>query len=213
MKNGDKNEVTKRAKHTFGPGTLLRGLGFGRPGRPDDHSQALRKGPGPNGRLGSRKKEAPSASNLSSEKFSAKTTFVPFDCVDSGILTTSERDLERQGRQSRGTPTPPGYGYLTRHLPRKVAHARISDSVTDEQVLMLETRGKKHGFIPKCSGLSSHKEQTHVFGVTMVPRLRRRQHPRRFSRLAADVIVLKAITSRSQASTITNGTPAPFPRE
>jgi hypothetical protein len=59
---------------------------------------------------------------------------------------TGERDLERQGRPSRGTPTPPGYGYLTRHLPREVAHARISDSATDEQVLMLETRGKKHGF-------------------------------------------------------------------
>jgi hypothetical protein len=38
---------------------------------------------------------------------------------------------------------PPGYGYLTHHLPRKVTLARISDSVIDEQVLMLETRGKK----------------------------------------------------------------------
>jgi hypothetical protein len=42
---------------------------------------------------------------------------------------------------------PPGYGYLTHHLPLKVAHARISDSATDEQVLMLEIRGKKHNFI------------------------------------------------------------------
>jgi hypothetical protein len=99
---------------------------------------------------------------LSSERLSAKTTFVPFDCVDNVILMTSEGDLERQGRSSRGTPTPPGYGYLTRHLPRKVAHARISDSATDEQVLMLETRGKKHVFMPKCLGLSSHKEQTHM---------------------------------------------------
>jgi hypothetical protein len=126
---------------------------------------------------------------------------------------TSERDLEQQGRPSRGTPTPSGYGYLTRHLPRKVAHARINDSATDEQVLMLETRGKKHDFIPKCSGLSSHKEQTHVLGVTMVPRLRRRQRPRRLSRPTADVLVLKAITSRSQEGTITNGTPGPFPQE
>jgi hypothetical protein len=124
---------------------------------------------------------------LSSEKFSAKTTFVPFDCVDNGILMTSERDLERQGRPSRGTPTPLGYGYLTRHLPRKVTHARISDSATDEQVLMLETRGKKHDFIPKCLGLSSHKEQTHILGITMVSRLRLRQRPRRFYRPAADV--------------------------
>jgi hypothetical protein len=192
---------------------LLRGLDFGRPGRPDDHSQALRKGSGPSGRLGSRKKEAPSASNLSSEKFSAKTTFVPFDCVDSGVLMMSERDLEWQGQPSRGTPTPPGYGYLTRHLPRKVAHALISDSATDEQVLMLKTRGKKHGFIPKCSGLRSHKEKTHVLGVTMVPRLRRRQRPWRLSRPTADVLVLKAITSCSQEGTITNGTPSLFPQE
>jgi hypothetical protein len=93
--------------------------------------------------------ETPSASKFSSEKFSAKTTFVPFDYIDNGILKMSERDLERQGRPSRGTPTPPGYGYLTHHLPRKVAHARISDSATDEQVLMLEIRGKKHDFILK----------------------------------------------------------------
>jgi hypothetical protein len=37
---------------------------------------------------------------------------------------------------------PPGYGYLTRHLPRKVTHARTRDSAT-EQVLTHETRGKK----------------------------------------------------------------------
>jgi hypothetical protein len=160
---------------------------LGGPARPDGHGQALRKGPGPSGRLGSRKGGTPSASKFSSEKFSAKTTFVPFDCVDNGILMTSERDLERHGQPSRGTHTPPGYEYLTHHVPRKVAHARISDSATDEQVLMLETRGKKHGFIPKCSGLSSHKEQTHILGITMVSRLRRRQRRRRFYRHAADV--------------------------
>jgi hypothetical protein len=88
----------------------------------------------------------PSASKFSSEKFSTKTTFVPFDYVNNGILKTSERDLERQGRPSQGTPMPPGYGYLTHHLPRKVTRARISDSAT-EQVLTLETRGKKHSFI------------------------------------------------------------------
>jgi hypothetical protein len=58
----------------------------------------------------------------------------------------SERDLERQGRPSRGTPTPPGYGYLTHHLPRKVAHARISDSAT-EQVLTLENFSTKTTFV------------------------------------------------------------------
>jgi hypothetical protein len=47
-----KNKVTKREKHTFGPDTLLRGLGLGGLGRPDGLGQALRKGPGPSGRLG-----------------------------------------------------------------------------------------------------------------------------------------------------------------
>jgi hypothetical protein len=42
---------------------------------------------------------------------------------------------------------PPGYGYLTHHLPRKVTHARISDSATDEQVPAQETRGKKMTFV------------------------------------------------------------------
>jgi hypothetical protein len=59
------------------------------------------------------------------------------------MLQPNERARKRQGRPSRGTPTPLGYGYLTHHLPRKVTLARISDSVTDEQVLMLEMRGKK----------------------------------------------------------------------
>jgi hypothetical protein len=70
-----------------------------------------------------------------------------FDCVDNRILTTSERDLEWQGRPSRGTPTPPGYGYLTHHLPRQVAHAWISDSAT-EQVLMLGNFSTKTTFVP-----------------------------------------------------------------
>jgi hypothetical protein len=59
---------------------------------------------------------------------------------------TSERDLERQGRPSRGTPTPPGYRYLTHHLPQKVAHDRISDSTT-EQVLTLENSSTKTTFV------------------------------------------------------------------
>jgi hypothetical protein len=33
------------------------------------------------------------------------------------VLKPGERDLERQGRPSQGNPTPPGYGYLTHHLP------------------------------------------------------------------------------------------------
>jgi hypothetical protein len=71
---------------------------------------------------------------------------VLFDCIDNRILKTSERDLERQGRLSRGTPTPPRYRYLTHHLPRKVAHARISDSAT-EQVLTLGNFSTKTTFV------------------------------------------------------------------
>jgi hypothetical protein len=57
---------------------------------------------------------------------------------------------------------PPGYGYLTHHLPQKVAHAQTRDSAT-EQVLTLETRGKKtqlYNLTLKCLGLSSRKKYT-----------------------------------------------------
>jgi hypothetical protein len=70
-----------------------------------------------------------------------------------------------QGRPSRGTPTPPGYGYLTRHLPRKVTLARISDSATDEQVQILETRGKEtqlYNTTIRCLGLGGRKEHIHT---------------------------------------------------
>jgi hypothetical protein len=46
------------------------------------------------------------------------------------ILKPSKRGLERQGRPSRGTPKPPGYGYLTHHLPCKATHARLSGSAS-----------------------------------------------------------------------------------
>jgi hypothetical protein len=91
----------------------------------------------------------PSASKFSSENFSTKKDFLPkqpsclLDYIDNRILQTSNSARKRQGRPSRGTPTPLGYGYLTHHLPRKVTLARISDSATDEQVLILETRGKE----------------------------------------------------------------------
>jgi hypothetical protein len=50
---------------------------------------------------------------------------------------------KRQGRPSRGTPRPPGYGYLTHHLPREATLARTNISVTDKKVQILETRGKE----------------------------------------------------------------------
>jgi hypothetical protein len=65
------------------------------------------------------------------------------DCTNNGILRPNESARKRQGRPSRGTPMPPGYGYLTHHLPRKVTLVRINDSTIDRQVVMLETRGEK----------------------------------------------------------------------
>jgi hypothetical protein len=91
----------------------------------------------------------PSALKLSLEKFFYQNELCAFRLHRWRNPKNDKRDLERQGQPSQGTPTPPGYGYLTRHLPRKVTHTRISDSATDEQVLMLEIRGKKHDFTCK----------------------------------------------------------------
>jgi hypothetical protein len=68
----------------------------------DDHNQALRKGPGLSGRLGSTNGEAPSTLNLSSEKFSAKTTFVPFNCVDNGIPKTTREHVSGKADRAEG---------------------------------------------------------------------------------------------------------------
>jgi hypothetical protein len=80
-------------------------------------------------------------------------------------MRTSKSTRKRQGRPSRGTPTPPRYGYLIHHLPRKVTLAQISDSATDEQVQILETRGKKTQLfnpVLKCLGPSGRKKHTHT---------------------------------------------------
>jgi hypothetical protein len=77
----------------------------------------------------------------------------------------SKSARKRQGRPSRGTPTPLGYGYLTRHLPRKVTPTRINDSATDEQVWILETRRKKtqlYNTTIICLGLDGRKKHTHT---------------------------------------------------
>jgi hypothetical protein len=85
------------------------------------------------------------------------------------VLKPSKRGLERQGRPSRGTPTPPGYGYLTRHLPRKATHARLSGSASRQASPsarnMEETR--HYTQMPRCSGLNSHNEQTPILGVPL----------------------------------------------
>jgi hypothetical protein len=71
---------------------------------------------------------------------------------------------KRQGQPSRGPPTPPGYGYLTHHLLRKVTHARTRDSAT-KQVLTHEARGKKtqlYNPALKCLGLIGREKHTHA---------------------------------------------------
>jgi hypothetical protein len=87
------------------------------------------------------------------------------DYIDNRIPRTSKSTRKRRGRPSRGTPTPPGYGYLTRHLPRKITLTRISDSATDEQVRILETRGKEtqlYNTTMISLGLGGRKKHTHT---------------------------------------------------
>jgi hypothetical protein len=90
------------------------------------------------------------------------------------VLKLSERSLERQGRPSRGTPTPPGYRYLTRHLPRKATHTRLSGSARRQASPSArnEEETRHYDQIPKCSGLSSHKEQTPILRVPLQMGLR-----------------------------------------
>jgi hypothetical protein len=70
---------------------------------------------------------------------------------------------KRQGRPSRGTPTPPGYEYLTHHLPREATLARTNIPVTDKKVQILKTRGKEtqlYNTARACSGLGGHRRHT-----------------------------------------------------
>jgi hypothetical protein len=81
---------------------------------------------------------------------------------------------ERQGRPSRGTPTPPGYGYLTRHLPRRATHTRLSGSASRQASPSArnEEETRLHAQIPRCSGLDSHNEQTPILRVPLQMELR-----------------------------------------
>jgi hypothetical protein len=94
------------------------------------------------------------------------------------VLKLSKRSLERQGRPSRGTPTPPGYGYLTSHLPRKATHTRLSGSASRHASPSARNKGETryNTQIPRCSGLDSHNEQTPILRVPSQTGLR--FHPR-----------------------------------
>jgi hypothetical protein len=90
------------------------------------------------------------------------------------VLKLSKRGLEWQGRPSRGTPTPPGYGYLTRHLPRRATHTRLSGSASRQASPSArnEEETRYYTLIPRCSGLDSHNEQTPILRVPLQTELR-----------------------------------------
>jgi hypothetical protein len=90
------------------------------------------------------------------------------------VLKLSKRGLKRQGRPSQGTPTPPGYGYLTRHLPRKATHARLSGSASRQASPSAQNEGETRYYtqIPRCLGLDSHNEQTPILRVPLQTGLR-----------------------------------------
>jgi hypothetical protein len=77
-----------------------------------------------------------------------------------GPQETNKSTCKWQDRPSRGTPTPLGYGYLTRHLPRKITLTWVGNPATDERVWIRKTGGKEtQPYITtiKCSGLDGRK--------------------------------------------------------
>jgi hypothetical protein len=87
----------------------------------------------------------------------------------SKVLKLSKGSLERQGRPSRGTPTPPGYGYLTGHLSRRATHTRLSGSASRQASpgARNEEETWLHAKIPRCSGPDSHIEHTPTLRVPL----------------------------------------------
>jgi hypothetical protein len=69
---------------------------------------------------------------------------------------------------------PPGYGYLTRHLPREATHARLSGSASRQASPSARNEGETWYYtqIPRCSGLDSHNEQTPILRVPLQTELR-----------------------------------------
>jgi hypothetical protein len=80
-----------------------------------------------------------------------------------GPQEANEGACKWQGRPSRGTPTPLGYEYLTRHLPRKMTPTWASRPATDERrrICKMGRKGAQlYTTIIKCSGLSGRKSHT-----------------------------------------------------
>ena len=98
---------------------------------------------------------------------------------------TNKSACKRQGRPSRGTPTPPGYGYLTHHLPRKITLTWVNDPSTDEQVRVHETGGKRYSFISRRQSVqaSAAAKDTHMFKTNCSSRIKHRSGEKRHPRL------------------------------
>jgi hypothetical protein len=96
----------------------------------------------------------------------------------------NKSECKRQGRPSCGTPTPSGYGYLTRHLPRKITLTWVNDPAIDEQVWVRETGGKRHNFISRRQSVqaSAAAKDTHMFKANCPGKIKHRpgeeRHPR-----------------------------------
>jgi hypothetical protein len=82
-----------------------------------------------------------------------------------GPRETNKSACKWQGRPSRGTPTPPGYGYLTRHLPRKITLTWVSNPATNERVRIRKTGGRETQLYitaTKRSGLGGRKRHIRI---------------------------------------------------
>jgi hypothetical protein len=130
------------------------------------------------------------------------------------VLKLSKRGLVWQGRPSRGTPMPPGYGYLTRHLPRKATHTRLSGSASRQASPSArnEEETRLHAQIPKCSGLDSHNEQTPVLRVPLQTELRFHSrgyelppHQRAYRTTNSRWLVSDRCTNSAATTSVSNG--------
>jgi hypothetical protein len=69
---------------------------------------------------------------------------------------------------------PPGYGYLTRHLPHRATHTRLSGSASRQACPSAQNEEETRYYtqIPRCLGLDSHNEQTLALKVPLQRELR-----------------------------------------
>jgi hypothetical protein len=109
---------------------------------------------------GAKRGEPPLRQNFPRKKASIKKASA-FPAISvAGPQEANEGACKWQGRPSRGTPTPLGYEYLTRHLPRKMTPTWRSHPATDERGRIRKMEGKgaqPYTTIIKCSGLSGRK--------------------------------------------------------